>query len=61
MFVNETVVIVEDDVDILEVLTLYVDNAGFQTYAATTFQDGKQLILDKRPDIIVLDINLPDG
>ena len=58
---NETVVIVEDDVDILEVLTLYVENAGFQTHAATTFQDGKQLILDKRPDIIVLDINLPDG
>lgn len=58
---NETVVIVEDDLDIMEVLKLYVDNAGFQSFQATTFQEGQQLILQEQPDVIVLDVNLPDG
>ena len=59
--VNETVVIVEDDLDIMEVLTLYIDNAGYQSFQATTLQQGQQLIVEKKPDVIVLDVNLPDG
>lgn len=58
---NETVVIVEDDLDIMEVLTLYIDNAGYQSFQATTLQQGQQLIVEKKPDVIVLDVNLPDG
>ncbi|MER1999980.1 MAG: response regulator transcription factor [Lysinibacillus sp.] len=58
---KETVVIVEDDLDIMEVLSLYVENAGYRSFQATTLQEGQQLIVEHRPDVIVLDVNLPDG
>lgn len=58
---HEKVVIVEDDVDIMEVLSLYIENAGYDTYKAWTIADGQALIESKHPDVIVLDVNLPDG
>lgn len=58
---NERIVVVEDDQDILEVLSLYIENAGFQLYKATTVAEGERAILNHKPDVIVLDVNLPDG
>lgn len=58
---NEKVVVVEDDLDILEVLSLYLENAGYELYTATTLVAGQKLIAAQRPDVIVLDVNLPDG
>lgn len=58
---NERIVVVEDDRDILEVLSLYIENAGFQLFKAMTVTDGERIILEHHPDVIVLDVNLPDG
>lgn len=58
---KERIVVVEDDVDIMEVLTLYMENAGYHLWKATNIQDGERLIKEHYPDVIVLDINLPDG
>lgn len=58
---HEKVVIVEDDVDIMEVLSLYIENAGYDTYKAWTIADGQALIEAQHPEVIVLDVNLPDG
>lgn len=58
---NERIIVVEDDQDILEVLSLYIENAGFQLYKATTIAEGERAILNHKPDVIVLDVNLPDG
>lgn len=59
--VGEKVVVVEDDLDILEVLSLYIENAGYQLWTATTIREGQSLIIQKQPDVIILDLNLPDG
>ena len=55
------IVIVEDDLDIMEVLSLYIENAGYETYKAETFAQGRLLIEQHKPDLIVLAVNLPDG
>lgn len=59
--IKEKVVIVEDDIDIMEVLSLYIENAGYDTYKAWTIADGQMLIEAQQPDVIILDVNLPDG
>jgi len=58
---KERIVVVEDDEDILEVLSIYIENAGFQLFKASTIADGERIILESKPDVIVLDVNLPDG
>ncbi|MER2108664.1 MAG: response regulator transcription factor [Solibacillus sp.] len=58
---EEKIIIVEDDLDIMEVLALYIENAGYQLWQATTINEGKTLITQHNPDVIILDINLPDG
>lgn len=58
---KERIVVVEDDIDILEVLSIYIENAGFQLFKASTVADGERIILESKPDVIVLDVNLPDG
>ena len=58
---KETIVVVEDDIDILEVLTVYIESTGYTLYTASTFAEGKQLIEHYLPDVIIIDVNLPDG
>ena len=56
---TKKVLVVEDDVDLLNVLT---DRLGVSNYEVMTAKDGEQavsLILDKKPDLILLDLLLP--
>lgn len=57
----ETILIVEDDGDIAGVLTLYVESAGYNVIQATTLKDAMQAIKEHKPDLLLLDVNLPDG
>lgn len=56
-----TVLIVEDDADISEILSLYVSNAGYRVIVASTIESAWKLVQDALPDLILLDVNLPDG
>lgn len=58
---DATIMIVEDDSDILEILTLYVSNAGYQVLTASTIADAWELLQQTQPDLLLLDVNLPDG
>lgn len=56
----QTILIVDDDPHILEVIGFALERAGFATISA---QDGLGAVskqADVRPDLIVLDINLPE-
>ncbi|WP_431030271.1 response regulator transcription factor [Lysinibacillus sp. LZ02] len=55
------ILIIEDDWDINEVLVLYLKNAGFEVYAATTLAAGEKRLFETPVDLILLDVNLPDG
>lgn len=56
-----TILIIEDDEDILEVLSLYVQNAGYNIVKARTISEGKEKFLAHSIDLMLIDINLPDG
>ena len=52
--------VVEDEPNILELLSGSLRYAGFEVVTATGGGDAVQLALQRRPDLIVLDVMLPD-
>ncbi|MFQ5561567.1 MAG: winged helix-turn-helix domain-containing protein, partial [Nitrospinota bacterium] len=54
-----TVLIIEDDKDIRELLTYNIDANGFKAVAAADGILGKELALSLSPDLILLDLMLP--
>jgi DNA-binding response OmpR family regulator len=57
---SETILVVEDEPSIAEVVGLYLKRAG---YAVQTASDGKQamtLLETKIPDLVILDLMLPE-
>ena len=55
------VLIVDDEPDIGEVLAGYLRREGFEPTVRTTLADAKSELAASIPDLIVLDITLPDG
>jgi two-component system, OmpR family, alkaline phosphatase synthesis response regulator PhoP len=53
------ILIVEDDPDIAHLVARYLDKAGFQTERAATGREALQAIAAKPPDLLVLDLMLP--
>jgi CheY-like chemotaxis protein len=55
-----TILIVEDDLDIAEMLESYFCNAGYTVLTAHWGEDGVQACTAHHPDLVILDIRLPD-
>lgn len=53
------VLIVEDDGDLLSVLRRILDQEGYTVDIAQNGDDGLDLALDLRPDLVILDVGLP--
>lgn len=56
----QRVVIVEDDLDITRLLTLELEEAGYEVHAFDGGMRGLAGIRELKPDLIVLDLGLPD-
>ncbi len=56
----QRVVIVEDDLDITRLLTLELEEAGYEVHAFDGGIRGLAGIRELKPDLIVLDLGLPD-
>lgn len=54
-----TVVVVEDEPDIGELLALYLRREGWRVHLATTGEGGLETIRARQPDFVVVDIGLP--
>ena len=54
-----TVVIVEDDEDIADSIRYNLEREGFRIRVAGTGEDAINLILDRPPSLVLLDLNLP--
>src|SRR5262245_57928049 len=56
----ERVLIVDDDPDIVRLVTYNLNHAGFQSITATTGRKALEVIRKQPPDLIILDLMLPD-
>ena len=54
------ILIIDDEVNIIELAKLYLQREGFQVEAASRGQDGLTMQTTVNPDLIILDIMLPD-
>ena len=58
--VNERILIIDDEPSIHEVVRAYLERDGFIVYSATSGDEGLELAMSKRPQVVVLDLMLPD-
>jgi CheY-like chemotaxis protein len=52
------VLIVEDDPSTRSALKTFLDRAGYETVAAGSFQEGRQIMAGLSPDLVITDIRL---
>ena len=57
---ERTVIVVEDDPNIADLLDMYLRDAGFRVLQAPAGLRGLELVQQHRPAMVVLDIGLPD-
>ena len=53
------ILIIEDEVEIAELISLYLSNDGLESVHAETAEDAFEIVEKENIDLIVLDINLP--
>jgi DNA-binding response OmpR family regulator len=57
---TQTIVVVEDEASIASFVSLYLKNAGYTVKTAATGSEALMLAGSETPELIVLDLNLPD-
>jgi diguanylate cyclase (GGDEF)-like protein len=57
--VSETILIVDDEVDIANLVAMNLADEGYETHTAHRGDDAMDMALKIRPDLIVLDLMLP--
>ena len=55
------ILIVEDDTDIVSILSLRLKQAGFEVFSALDGLSGVRLAVQTKPDLILMDIWMPVG
>ncbi len=55
-----TILIIEDETEIRRFLRVTLNTNGFKPLEAETAQEGLQKLIALRPDVIILDLGLPD-
>ncbi|MEW6670267.1 MAG: sigma-54 dependent transcriptional regulator [Thermodesulfobacteriota bacterium] len=54
------VLIIDDDKNILTTLQIHIESSGRQAYCASTGEEGLKLFKTEKPDVVFLDLKLPD-
>lgn len=57
---NRVVLVIEDEPRMLDMMRVTLETAGFNVSGAKTGQEGLTKLRDEIPDLVVLDLNLPD-
>jgi DNA-binding response OmpR family regulator len=55
-----TILIVDDDPDLVKMLESRLRANGYETLAAYNGKEGLQKVRERKPDLIILDIMMPD-
>lgn len=56
----EVILIIDDDVEVLELVTLVLEREGYQVIRAASGQHGLRQAFIHRPNLILLDVTMPD-
>jgi two-component system phosphate regulon response regulator PhoB len=56
----QKVLVVEDETDLVRTLEYNFRQAGFEVFTATSGSEGLRIALAKNPDLVLLDLMLPD-
>jgi DNA-binding response OmpR family regulator len=56
---TRTILIVDDDTELVEGLRLVLERQGFHVLEARDGHQGRQMIYNHRPDLVILDMMMP--
>ena len=57
----QNILVVEDDYDLNQAICYSLKKSGYGVYGVTLMEKGKQTFIENQIDLILLDVNLPDG
>ena len=57
----QNILVVEDDYDLNQAICYCLKKSGYGVYGVTFMEKGKQIFSDIQIDMVLLDVNLPDG
>jgi DNA-binding response OmpR family regulator len=55
------IIVIDDDLDLAEDLALLLKNAGHETSTRDDTEGAVELLLKKKPDLVVLDVMFPEN
>ena len=55
------ILLVDDDPDLVHALTLVLEGRGYEVVSAPDAKRGLEVVDGERPDLIVLDVMMPEG
>jgi CheY-like chemotaxis protein len=58
---GKKILIVDDDPDIVESLRIVLEQEGYATASAASSEEGLERVRSERPDLVVLDVMMPEG
>ncbi len=59
MTLMSTVLIIEDEAELVKILKIYLEKAGYSVFLAARGDDGLTLWEQSKPDLLIIDLNLP--
>jgi len=59
MSASKTVLIVDDDHELVDGLRMVLERQGYRVLRASNGQEGKAVIYNQRPDLVILDMMMP--
>jgi two-component system KDP operon response regulator KdpE len=57
---RETILLIDDDKTLLELLSGHLETAGYRPLTASDSLSGLRLAVESQPDLVVLDVMMPD-
>ena len=57
----DAVLLIDDDADVLKAVGDYFEKTGYEVFREATGQGGIEVYARQRPDVVLLDLHLPDG
>ena len=58
---NKLILVIDDEPEIRSLLSRFLGRKGFSVLVAGTLKEGRKLFNDSKPELVFLDVNLPDG